>query len=418
MNIMYEKRRKDVLDWRNCYIAMFHSGKAPVRSADERYPFSVNRNFYYLTGLDLEDCILMIIRDMNGGCRCELFADQTDDVAAKWNGGTLDRSQIASISGISSIFPMKDWAPRFHRYINNIPSNYSTNVGLDLQKFCIDDHSTDTSRIAAYIREQYPHLSVINVFPALAKSRMIKSDKELEFMKSAQISVRKAIEELLAYARPGMNECELEGMFSFALAKQKVRETAFPTIVAGGKRGTILHYQENCQPVYDGELVLIDLGSTCCHYCSDISRTFPINGIFTSRQRELYEIVLQAQKLVIQSAAPGKTLKELDDIVVQFYEKALPEAGLLHDGKTVRDYYYHGVSHPLGLDTHDICLPEYETLCEGMVITVEPGLYVEEEGIGIRIEDDLLITAQGAVNLSEHILKTPDEIEAFMKSRK
>ena len=161
-------------------------------------------------------------------------------------------------------------------------------------------------------------------------------------------------------------------------------------------------------------MVLIDLGSAYGNYCADISRTFPVNGKFTDRQKELYNTVLEAQKIVIANAKPGLTTRQLNQMVIDYYESRLDDLGLRKDGKGVRDYYYHGVSHQLGLDTHDICTERERTLKPGMVITVEPGLYIEDESIGIRIENDVLITEDGCEDLSIAIPRTVEEIEAIM----
>ena len=148
--------------------------------------------------------------------------------------------------------------------------------------------------------------------------------------------------------------------------------------------------------------------------CADISRTFPVNGKFTERQKEVYNVVLAVQDLIIEKARPGMTLMDLNNMVIEFYEQELPKIGLLKDGKTVRDYYYHSVSHSLGLDCHDVTTPTTKTLRPGMVITVEPGLYIEEEGIGVRIENDIIITEEKPIDLSSNILKTVEDIEALM----
>jgi Xaa-Pro aminopeptidase len=245
----------------------------------------------------------------------------------------------------------------------------------------------------------------------MAALRAIKSEAEIELMRGAQESTRVAIEAMLCHAKPGMNESELEGAFDFALMKQGVRQHAFATIVAGGPRATTLHYSENCCTVEDGQMVLIDLGSANGHYSADISRTFPVNGKFTARQKEIYETVLAAQDLVIAAAKPGLTTRDLNNMVVDFYRSKLEQLGLTKD---VREYYYHGVSHHLGLDTHDICTERERTLKPGMVITVEPGLYIEDEGIGVRIENDVLITEDGCIDLSAAIPRTVADIEAIM----
>jgi Xaa-Pro aminopeptidase len=166
--------------------------------------------------------------------------------------------------------------------------------------------------------------------------------------------------------------------------------------------------------VEDGQLVLIDLGSAHKHYCADISRTFPVGGKFSDRQKQLYNTVLEAQNIVIANAKPGLTTRDLNQMVIDFYETKLDELGLRVEGRGVRDYYYHGVSHSLGLDTHDICTERERTLQPGMVITVEPGLYIEAEGIGIRIENDVLITEDGCIDLSADIPRTVADIEKIM----
>ena len=248
----------------------------------------------------------------------------------------------------------------------------------------------------------------------MAAMRAVKSEEEIALMREAQRTTRNAIVAMMENAYPEMNESELEGIFDFSLKKQCVRDHAFTSIVAGGVRATTLHYENNNQIIHDGEMVLIDLGASHSNYASDISRTFPINGKFTERQKELYNTVLEAQRLVIANAKPGVTTFQLNQMVIDYYESRLDALGLRKEGKGVRDYYYHNVSHSLGLDTHDICTDRERTLQPGMVITVEPGLYVEEESIGIRIENDVLITETGAVDLSVDIPRTVEEIEAIM----
>ena len=257
-------------------------------------------------------------------------------------------------------------------------------------------------------------MEINELYGDMAALRAIKSEEEIVQLRKAQEATRIAIEAMMKHAYPGINESELEGAFDFALMKQCVRSHAFPSIVAGGGRATTLHYNTNNCTVEDGQLVLIDLGAAVGNYCADISRTFPVNGTFTARQKELYNAVLEAQKLVIETAKPGMTLRQLNDIVVNYYESRLDDLGLRKDGKKVQDYYYHGVSHQMGLDCHDICTERERILKPGMVITVEPVLYIEEESIGIRIENDILITEDGCIDLSADILRTVEEIEAFM----
>ena len=323
--------------------------------------------------------------------------------------------EATEISGIKNIRYLEDFDSAVNSFVERTRGEGKMTFYLDLWKYTSTQAPTPAHEFAHKVQKDYPAAAIEEIFGEIAKMRAIKSDAEIEKMRVAQETTRQAIEAMMKYAYPGVNECALEGAFDFELSKHGVREHAFPSIVAGGKRATTLHYNTNNQDVQDGELVLIDLGSANEHYCADISRTFPVNGKFTERQKEVYNIVLGAQQLVIDNARPGMTYLDLNNMVIKYYEEELPKIGLLKDGKTVRDYYYHSVSHSLGLDCHDVTTPSLKTLRPGMVITVEPGLYIEEEGIGVRIEDDIIITEEKAINLSSNILKTVEDIEALMK---
>ena len=211
-----------------------------------------------------------------------------------------------------------------------------------------------------------------------------------------------------------MLEYELESYFDFHIKNNGQRTNSFKTIAAGGKNATILHYSSNNCELNDGDLVLFDLGCKTNFYCSDITRTFPVNGVFTERQKEVYNEVLNVNKKCIEFLKPGVTRKEFNNYADSLIIKACYNLGLIKEDKEYRNYYWHSIGHSLGLDTHDPC--DYnKPLQEGYVITVEPGIYIEEENIGIRIEDDVLITKNGAENLSESIIKEVDDIEKFMK---
>ena len=235
-------------------------------------------------------------------------------------------------------------------------------------------------------------------------------------MKKAIQITKQGIENIFKNANPNMMEYELEACFDYEIKRNGAKDKAFNTILAGGKNATVLHYNENNQKINDGDLVLLDLGASFGYYSADISRTFPICGKFSQRQKQLYNIVLEAQQKVIDAIKPGLPFKRLNEIVIEHYETELLKIGLIKDKEEVKNYYYHGVSHFLGLDTHDVT-DGIQELKEGMVITVEPGLYIAEEGIGIRIEDDVLVTKDGAENLSKDIIKTVDQIENFFNNR-
>ena len=411
----FQQRRQQLLSDKTapCMLVLF-SGKAPMRSEDAAYPFSVDRDFYYMTGIDRENMILVMTKDHAGKISEMLYIEPYDEVKAKWVGGRMRDYEAREISGIEDVRYLEDFETAVNSFVERNRGEGKMTFFLDLWKYHADQEPTQAHHFADRVRSSYPAAAIEEIFGDIARMRAIKSQDEIEKMKIAQETTRQAIEAMMKHAYAGINECELEGAFDFALAKQGVKEHAFGTIVAGGPRATVLHYENNNQQVQDGEMVLIDLGSAQEHYCADISRTFPINGKFTERQKEVYNVVLAVQQLVIDNARPGMTYTDLNDMVIKFYEQELPKIGLLKDGKTVRDYYYHGVSHSLGMDCHDVTTPATKTLKPGMVITVEPGLYIAEEGIGVRIEDDIIITEEKAINLSQDILKTVEDIEALM----
>lgn len=415
MKDIYIARRKRLLENKseNTAVVIF-SGAAPMKSQDEAYPFSVDRNFFYLTGIARENMILLMRKNYLGEYSETLFIEPYDEVLAKWVGGRMREAEATEISGIGNIAHVEEFPDRLNSIVE-----YSRGLGkltfwLDLWRYHKDQADTPAHRLAATLQQKYPAVAIEEINGDMAAMRAVKDEKELACMRQAQEHTRVAIEEMMRYARPGMNERELEGAFDFALMKQGIREHAFNSIVAGGVRATTLHYAENNQTVQDGEMVLIDLGSAFGNYSADISRTFPVNGKFTERQKALYNTVLEAQRIVIAGAKPGLTTRDLNQMVVDYYESRLDDLGLRKEGKTVRDYYFHGVSHQLGLDTHDICTERERVLKPGMVITVEPGLYVEDEAIGIRIENDVLITETGCEDLSAAIPRTVEEIEAIM----
>lgn len=418
MKELYRQRREKLMEELPgpCLACVF-SGRAPMRSLDEEYPFSVDRSFYYLTGLDRENMALVLEKDLSGRVSQALYIEPYDEYLAKWVGGRMRPEEARQASGVEAVRFWEQFSGDVNRFLDRSRGLGTVRVYLDLWRYKDGQADTPAHRLAAKVGREYPYALVGDVSGCLAALRSVKDQEELRRMERAQEVTRTALEAMMRHARPGINECELEGAFDFALMKQGVREHAFPSIVAGGARAATLHYTGNDQPVRDGELVLVDLGAAWEHYCADISRTFPVNGRFTPRQREIYETVLEAQRLVMDRARPGLTFRDLNDLVKDYYASRLEGLGLAQGGKTVDDYYYHSVSHSLGLDTHDLHTERQAVLRPGMVITVEPGLYIPQEGIGVRIEDDILITEDGMTDLSRGIPKTVEEIEALMSGR-
>lgn len=393
----------------NNSMAIFFAGQAPYKSADETYPFTPNRNFYYLTGID-EEKVIMVMVNINGEVSEMLFIQENDPVMTKWVGETISEVEAKEVSDIEDIKFLKDFESTIAGYFDRFSMN---NVFLDLERQEFNIPRTPSQNFAGEIMQRYPYIKVKNIYHDIALLRTIKREEEIELIKKAIDITYDGIKEIWSNAKPGMKEYEIEAYFNYILKKNGVKDFAFPTIAATGKNATILHYVDNNTKTEDGELMLLDLGAQYKYYNGDISRTFPINGKFTERQKEVYNIVLEANETVMKAVKPGVTTGELQDITKRVLAEGCKRIGLIKEDSELNKYYYHGVAHPLGLDTHDVG-PRNVELKPGMIITDEPGLYIEEEGIGIRIEDDILVTEDGYINLSAHIIKSVEDIEAFM----
>ena len=401
-SIRREKLMSDVAN--NSIVVLFSSDNSKFGDV-----FNVNRNFYYLTGIEEPNCVLLMTK-IKDKIDSYLYILPHDPVQAKWVGDRISGKEASDISGISNIRNFYQFDEGLTSLLSRVRAFEDASIYLDL--WTEEGMVTKANMVAGKVRKEFPAICVCDLFPIIAEFRLIKDETEITCMTHAINITDLGIQNMIKAVKDGTNEMSLEGLFNFVLYQNKCNKTAFKTICAGGPRATILHYTANNQNVKDGELFLVDLGATFKNYCADISRTFPVNGRFSDRQRELYQVVLNAQKIVEENAVVGMNIKKLTELVVEYYKTELPKHGLL---KSVDEYFYHSVSHHIGLDIHDIDGGLGDVLKAGMVISNEPGLYVADEGIGIRIEDDLLITSTGAKCLSENILKTPDEIEMFMK---
>ena len=411
MQQFFIDNRKNILkEIQNKSIIVLFAGKAPIQRGDQFYPFSPDRNFYYLTGIDKQNLIFLALKN-DENIEEYIFIERYDEVKAKWDGKTINEKEVAEISGIKNVKFLDEFNQVFSKLLFQ---NLIENLYLDLENRYLS-YYTPAFEFSKTAKENYPYINIKNVYGLIGNFRLLKLEQEIEKMQKAIDITKCGIENILKNAKPNMMEYEIEAYFDFELKRNGVKDKAFPTILAGGKNATTLHYGDNNCKVKDGSLVLIDLGATYGYYSADISRTFPINGKFTQRQKEIYNIVLEGQKKVMEAIKPGVYKKRLNEILIEYYQVELKKIGLIKEDCEVSKYYYHNVGHFLGLETHDICGTDFEILKAGMVITVEPGLYIPEEEIGIRIEDDILVTETGYKNLSKDIIKTVDEIEAFMQ---
>ena len=403
-------REKIINDIKDNSLLIIFAGDAPYRSADQKYKFTPNRNFYYLTGIDKPNIILTILKT-NKEITETIYVERENEVMAKWIGTALTKSEACEISTIQSSKYLDELDSTISSYMDRMGIK---NIYFDLERQSINIPSTPSQDMANRIREKYPYVKIKNIHNKITKHRMVKSEDEVRIIKNAINITKEGILSMAKNIKPGMREYEVESYFDFEIKRNGASNHAFSTICASGKNATVLHYEDNNQICNNGDLILFDLGAEYNYYCSDISRTIPINGKFTNRQKEIYQIVLNTLKKVQESAKPGLTLRDLNDIAKSELAKGCIKIGLIKNEDEISKYYFHSVSHSLGLDTHDVWVLDSK-LEKGCVITNEPGLYIEEEGIGIRLENDLLITDNGCENLSIDIPIEIEEIESLMK---
>ncbi|MBO6262371.1 MAG: aminopeptidase P N-terminal domain-containing protein [Bacilli bacterium] len=414
----FENRRKKVFDqMKDNSVALFFSGVSKIASEDEYLPFVVNKNFYYLTGIKQEHSALMLIKAI-GERRAYLFIDPYSELKEKWTGKRLTQEQATYISGLNSVYTSDNLETMLSLALTNENNQYGDIdcVYLDLtspeQKLKEGMFMNDLS---VKIQLDYQK-TVIDSYPILRDLRMVKSAAEVECLVKAIERTNNGIAFALNHLKVGMKEHELADYFELYGRLHERSTLAFSTIVASGKNATCLHYPSQNDTVKENDLILFDLGYNHEEYSADISRTFPVNGKFEGVQAKIYEAVLNCNKAVIQMIKPGLTIKDLQEFATEFLRKQCINSGLMDINDDIRNYYYHNVSHHLGLDTHDISLRE-KPLQNGNVITVEPGLYFAKYGVGVRIEDDVLVSEDGAVVLSKNIAKEMVDVERMMATR-
>lgn len=387
-------------------VALFHAGKQICKSLDEAYEFDINRSFYYFSGVIEEKDILLILKE-NNKVRSIMFINPYDELEAKWVGRKLFRDEIIELSGVDTTRYISEFDKVIMEYAKD-----GYEIYMDTTKCLFAEPYTEERYLEEKLNKE--NVKVNNLRPFIANMRMVKQPEEIEEMEKAIHLTNLGLQNVMKNLSKCKAENEAEAYFDFSIKFNGATGHAFKTICASGKNGCVLHYSKNNSKIEDGSLVLFDLGAEYNLYKSDISRTYPANGKFSPRQKQIYNIVLKAQQLAFDAMKPGVTIKELNQVVINYYAKALKEIGLIKEDSEVSKYYFHSVSHHIGLDTHDISGRDLP-LKAGSVISNEPGLYILEEGIGIRIEDDVYITENGAKWLSKEIIKDPDEIEKYMK---
>ena len=371
-------------------------------------PFLQDKNFYYLTGLEIPKAIFLLEK-INNKSVSHLFIERGIPEMEVWEGKKMTVEEARELTGIESV----QYLDRFNDFISAKLPNMERLL-VNIEHLNIDDVLDKRAKFAQNARERFIHLTFQPVTNLMKDLRMIKDEWEIEQLSKAIEITERGIRHIYSQSKAGDNEAKLQAMLHYEAIAANAKHMGFSAIIAGGGNATTLHYGENNCDIDENSLVLLDVGAAWNNYSADISRTFPISGKFTPRQKEVYAAVLAVQKEIIEMVKPGVTMQELNSKTNELIIKELKNLGLIKENSEFRKYYMHSIGHHLGLDTHDLA-DRTKPLTAGCVITVEPGIYIKEEKIGVRIEDDILVTENGYRILSKSIPKEIEELEELCK---
>ena len=403
-------------------LAVVNNNDLPATNADGSLPLVVNSDLFYLTGVEQEQSILLINPDAeDANHRESLFLREASPENELWEGHKLTKAEARELTGIQSVFWLSEFPRLFHRLMCAAEHIYlNTN---EHNRAVIEVESRDARFIADTIKN-YPLHDYRRLAPLLYQLRVVKSEAEIALIQKACDVTRAAFERVLKFTRPGVTEYEVEAEYAHEFIRNRCT-FAYSPIVASGLNACCLHYNVNAATCRAGELLLLDVAAAWRNYNSDLTRTIPVSGRFTPRQKKIYNAVLRVMRGATTALRPGKTPREWQKEAEQLMEKELVDLGLL----TVRDlkkqtpqspalkkYFMHGVGHPLGLGVHDV-VPPYQAIQAGWVMTVEPGIYIPEEKMAVRLENNVLVTETGAVDLMAHIPVEVADIEAVMRKK-
>ena len=401
-------------------LVIFSADEMP-RNGDQYFRFRQSSDLFYLTGIDQEKTVLIMHpRNHEERYREVLFILKASEEHETWYGNKLSLEEASEISGVKNIF----WLDDFEKILREILLR-SQNIYLNAPEHykLKPEVETRDERMAHKIQTLFPLHTFRRLAPLLSKLRMIKEPEEIELIKHACGITRDAFLKVLGYVKPGVMEYEVEAEITHEFIRGGSSGHAYDPIIAGGKNACILHYVENSNPCINGDLLLMDFGAEYANYASDLTRTIPVNGIFSKRQAQVYDANLRVLKLAKELMKPGILMAEFHAQVCKIWQEEHIRLGLynLHAAKKHNSqppiwfkYFMHGTSHSIGLDVHD-SFDKNEKFQAGMVFSCEPAIYIKEEGFGIRLENDILITENGNVDLMEDIPVERDEIQELMR---
>jgi Xaa-Pro aminopeptidase len=421
--LFIENRKKLAANLTPNAMAILFSNDEMPRSADQAFPFRQNPDLFWLSGIDQEQTVLVIYPDCpNPMYREALFIRKTNEQIAVWEGHKYTQAEAKQTSGINAVF----WAETFNDILGALMA-YCDHVYINTNE---NDRANNVVpykdiRFANELKYNYPAHSLKRLAPIMAALRTVKHEIEIELIKKACNITRDAFVRTLKFIKPNVKEYEIEAEIIHEFIRQGATGHAYPPIIASGKNACVLHYVANNQVCKDGDLALMDFGAEYANYASDLTRTVPVNGKFTERQKQVYHAVLRVMKQAKNLLQPHKTLQDYNKEVGLIMEEELIKLGLLNQDEVAQQdpekplykkYFMHGASHFLGIDVHDIG-NRFAPIQVGNIFTCEPGIYIPEENIGIRIENDIYIGANGNIDLMDDIPIEIEEIEMLMQNK-
>ncbi|MCB0371959.1 MAG: aminopeptidase P family protein [Muricauda sp.] len=420
-NLFVKNRKKFMAQMRPKSIAVFNSNDIYPISADSTMPFEQARDIFYLSGADQEETILLLFPDaMDKKHREVLFVRETNDHIAVWEGAKLTKEQATVVSGIQTVYWLTDFDKVFFDLMTEADTIYFNTNEHYRQAV---ETQTREDRFIEKCKKEYPAHQWAKSNPILQQIRGVKEPEEIALMQTACDITEKGFRRILEFVKPGVWEYEIEAEFLHEFVRNRSRGFAYTPIIASGANANVLHYVENNQQVKDGDMILMDLAAEYANYSSDMTRTIPANGRFSERQKQVYNAVLRVKDEATKMLVPGTIWAEYHKEVGKVMTSELLGLGLLDkadvqnenpDWPAYKKYFMHGTSHHIGLDTHDYGALK-TPMKANMVFTVEPGIYIPDEGMGIRIEDDVVIQEKGEpFNLMRNIPITVEEIEELM----
>ena len=401
-------------------LAILHSNDVMPTNADGTMALKQNTDLYYLSGIDQEESVLLIFPGAHSKQDREiLFVRETNDYIAVWEGAKLTKKNASKLSGIKNIQWLNALEPTVHRLLQQ-----AKNVYLNANEHLRAASSVETrdARFGKKLRNEYPLHTYLRLAPLMHQLRIIKGKEEIVMLQKACDITEGSFRRILNFVKPGVGEWEIEAEYMHEFLWNKSKGFSYLPIIASGKNACVLHYLDNDQICQDGDMLLMDVGAEYGNWNADMTRTIPVNGKFTPRQREVYESVLTVMRKSDAILRPGIFPSDYQKQVLEFMEIELIKLELIDakeaakqgaDKQLVKQYFMHGTSHHLGLDVHDVC-PANEPVTEGMVFTIEPGIYIPAENLGIRLENDVVIGKDSNFDLMAGIPIEADDIEALM----